>query len=253
MNPKTTARLRTIARTGGTIVLAGALLVAVVEANAWKRGLKVTKVRCEGNRIVPDADLLRLAAVPGGSKLYSVDLVAVQNRVLQNPYMRSAFVKRELPGEIVVVAEERMPIAAVPQDPPVYLDAEGTVLPAIASDVSYDLPLVTGVTGPVGPGKRLTDSSVLEALLILTMARKIGDELYRKISEVHAQQGKEIVVYTTEGGVPVVFGRGETAAKIAKLDAFWQTVVSQRDVRELEYVDLRYQHQVVARWAAKRN
>lgn len=253
MKSDTAARLKTIGRTGGTVLLMAGLIVSVLEANAWKRGLKVVTVRCEGNRVVPDADLLRLAGVPGGTKLYAVDLAAVQSRVLRNPYVRSAFVKRELPGEIVVVTEERMPIAAVPQDPPVYLDAEGMVLPAVTSDVSYDLPLVTGFAGPVVPGKQLSDSTVQEALLILIMARKIGDELYRRISEVHAQRGKDIVVYTTEGGVPVVFGRGETAMKIAKFDAFWQTVAPRRDVRELEYVDLRYQHQVVARWAAKRN
>jgi cell division protein FtsQ len=241
--------MRGIARIAGAAILLAGVIVAVLEANEWKGRLKVTAVRCEGNRIVPDADLLKLAAVPVGTRLFGVDLAAVQNRLRQNPYLRTTVARREIPGAIVLAVEERMPIAVIPQTPPVFLDAEGTVLPAVTSEGSFDLPVLTGATGIPAAGKRLADSTVQEALLILTMARRIGDEAYRRISEVHVERGKEIVVYMAEQGVPVVFGRGETAEKIAKFEAFWSAIVPQRDVHQLQYVDLRFRNQVVARWA----
>jgi cell division protein FtsQ len=243
------ARLRGILRIAAALALTAGVAVAVVEANGWKQRLKVATVRCEGNRIVPDADLLRLAAVPRGVRLFSVDLAAVQRRVRQNPYLRSAVARREIPGEIVLEVEERIPIAAIPAMPLVYVDGEGMILPAIASDVSFDLPLLTGLAGVPAPGTRLTDPAAAEALLVLTMARSIGDETYRRVSEVHAERGKEIVVYTADAAVPVVFGRGETAEKLAKFEAFWTAIVPQRDVQQLQYVDLRFRNQVVARWA----
>ena len=249
MKAEAVARLRGIARSAGAVALAAGVVVAVVEANGWKEHLKVTAVRCEGNRIVPDADLLRLASVPRGSRLFGVDLAAVQTRVRQNPYLRSAYARREIPGEIVLEVEERMPIAAIPQNPQVYVDAEGMVLPAMTSDVSFDLPLLTGVGSAPTAGKRLADSTALEALQVLAMARRIGDEAYRRVSEVHVERGREIVVFTAEAGVPVVFGRGDTAEKMAKFEAFWSEIVPQRDVHQLQYVDLRFRNQVVVRWA----
>jgi len=249
MKEAAVGRLRGIVRIGGAVLLTAGALAAVLEANSWKEHLKVSVVRCEGNRIVPDAELLRLAAVPRGTRLFGVDLAAVQGRVRQNPYLRSAFARREIPGSIILTVEERVPVAAIPQTPPVTVDAEGMVLPAVTSDVSFDLPLLTGIGATAAIGKRLTDSTTQEALAILAMARRIGDEAYRRISEVHLERGREIVVYTAETAVPVVFGRGDTAEKMAKFEAFWSQIVPQRDVHQLQYVDLRFRNQVVVRWA----
>ncbi len=249
MNREILTRIRGVLRITGAVVLGVGVVVAVVEANDWKLRLRVAAVRCEGNRIVPDADLLRLAAVQRGTRLFGIDLAAVQRRVQQNPYLRSAVARREIPGEIVLEVEERIPIAAIPTTPPVYVDEEGMVLPAIASDGSFDLPLLTGLGGTPVPGTRLPENTAGEALRVLAMARRIGDETYRRVSEVHVERGKEIVVYTADAAVPVVFGRGETAEKMAKFEAFWNAVVPQRDVQQLLYVDLRFRNQVVARWA----
>ena len=59
---------------------------------------------------------------------------------------------------------------------------------------------------------------------------------------------RDIILYTTEAGVPVIFGHGDTAAKIVMLQAFWKDVVAQRGPAELASVDLRYADQIVARW-----
>jgi cell division septal protein FtsQ len=56
------------------------------------------------------------------------------------------------------------------------------------------------------------------------------------------------VLFAAEGGVPIIFGRGELASKIARLEVFWNDVARARGPQNLQYVDLRYQDQVVARW-----
>jgi len=248
MNSGTAARWRSYLTGAGAVALTFALGAAVVMADAWKRELSVLTVRCEGNQTVPTAELLRLAAVPRGGRLYAVDLEGVRNRLRQHPYVRSAVVTRDPPSSVALVIEERQPVAALPQGGLVYLDGEGVVLPAIASAVSFDLPMVTGNVATAEPGKRMNDVSVQEALQLLLTAQSSNDETYRRISEVHIREDRELLLYTTEGGVPVVFGRGEAAMKIAKFDAFWNTIVRQRAASDLQYVDLRFQNQVIARW-----
>ena len=72
--------------------------------------------------------------------------------------------------------------------------------------------------------------------------------MYQNISEVQVRNGGDIVLYSAEGGVPIIFGRGELPGKLVLLETFWDNIVRTRGTQSLQYVDLRYQDQIVARW-----
>lgn len=235
-------------------VLAALLVVAAtllaVGANSWKRELRVARIRAEGNRIVSEREIFRLAGIPKNERLFALDLNAIRQRIEQHPYVRSASVNRDAPDGITITIEERVPIAAIALDRMLYIDAEGVVLPAGGSGEAPDLPVVTGDLPAAGcvPGKRVTAENVQEAIEILTTARKIGDDLYHLISEVHLDRGKDIVLITAESGVPVAFGHGNVAMKLLTLDGFWKEIVGERGAADLRTVDIRFADQVVARW-----
>ncbi|MEW6510426.1 MAG: FtsQ-type POTRA domain-containing protein [Bacteroidota bacterium] len=230
------------------LVLVG--LAAGIGANLWKENLHVTQVRVEGNRIVPDREILRLAAVPGDERLFAIDLYAVRRRVEQNTFIRTAAVTREAPDGIAIAVEERTPIAAIGLPQLMYLDAEGTVLPPSRSEALVDLPVLTGDLSAEAlvPGRKITRNDVREAIDILATAKLVGDDLYHLISEIHCESGKDLLLYTAEAGVSVVFGHGDVAMKLVKLDGFWREVVAQRGAGDLRAVDLRFEDQVVVRW-----
>jgi cell division protein FtsQ len=239
--------LRTRLLMGGLILAVAA--VAIV-ANIWKRDLPVRSVRPEGNHIVVSSEILRLAAIPKDTKLFDVDLSGVQKRVRQNPFIRAASVNRQGPEGISIAVVERMPVAALVTDQMLYVDEEGIVLPAVRSDRMFDLPVLTGAIpdAECAPGRRLTKEPVLEALQLLILSRRISEDLYRTISEVHVGEDGELTLHTAEFGVPVLVGRGDLPTKLIKLDGFWRGFVDRRGARELQYVDLRFEDQVVARW-----
>ena len=233
-------------------LLLAAAACAVVWANLWKGDLRIASVEVAGNTIVSDKEILSLANIAKDEKLYSVDLLAAQQRVLQNAFVRSAAVNREAPNRISITIEERVPIAAVILDKMEYLDADGVALPPVRSSSIFDLPVLTGVFQPADfvTGKRTRRSDVIEALEILGTARQIGDALYRRISEVHVESGKDIVLYTAEFGVPVIVGHGDAAEKLVKFDGFWKQIVLHQGADRLEFVDLRFEDQVVVRWSS---
>lgn len=241
---------RTIAGPVLMLGLVAGIVAAVVWANLWKSGLRVSDVRVGGNMIVSDKDILSLANVTRDQRLFSVDLQAAQKRILQNAYIKSASVNREAPDCISITVRERTPMAAVVLDKIEYVDADGVVLPPARSDNMFDLPVITGSfqQGDFVIGKQVGRADVREALAILASARRMDDGLYRRISEVHVEGDRDIMLYTSEFGVPVVFGRGDIAAKLAKLDCFWNEFVLRRGARELAYVDVRFEDQVVVRW-----
>lgn len=239
-------------RAGGiAMVLILVVTVGVaLGANVWTRDLTVREIHTEGNRIVPSSEILALAAIPKNQRLFDVDLNQARKRIQANQFIRAVSVNRDVPDRISITVDERAPVAAIPGETMLYIDADGVILPPAHSEYIFDLPVLTGAL-PLSeclPGKRVTSDVLREALQIVVTAQKISDDFYRLISEVHVDPGHSIELFTSESGVPVIFGRGDVAGKMAKLEAFWKEFVSQRGAGELQYIDLRFEDQVVVRW-----
>jgi cell division protein FtsQ len=236
------------------IALLGTVLtvtvVAAIGAHQWKSDLAVMHVRPEGNRLMTDEDVVKLAAIPGQARLFDVDLQAVRARLLKSPFINRVTVRRNVPNEVTLEIEERVPVAALSADRLLFIDAEGTVLPSVRIADAGDLPLITGAVPAAEcvPGKRITSPAVRDALVLLDMARSISDECYRRISDVAVGTGETLILHTSEFGVPVIVRRDDLASQMAIFDGFWRAIVYPRGAADLQYVDLRFEDNVVVRW-----
>ena len=245
----------TKADSGKKIVLAGLILgIAglVVWSNVWKKNLTISHVRVEGNRIVEANEILQLAHVKNGSPMYELDLAAVQRDVASNFFVKDVTVERDLPSTIRLTVVERSPIVMINGLDILYLDQEGVVLPHSISKETFDLPILSGIGAdtPLKIGSTLASADVQEALNILASAKSVSREMYHLISEVRLRNGGDIVLYAAEWGIPILFGHGEVASKMVRLEKFWNEVVRERGAQNLQYIDLRYDDQVVVRWNA---
>lgn len=244
---------------GGRSALRGLVVLAVLGAvtgaaglgaHAWKKDVVVRGVRVEGNRLVPEEEILARVAIPRGSRLFAVNLSSVRRRVMALPYVVSVDVERDVNRGLIIRVKERKPVAAIPGDHLLYVDATGLVLPGLPSDRKPDVPLLTGAipAHQALPGRRITSVPVRAALALLDTASLAGEDLDRLISEVRVQPDGGLVLYSADGAIPVLIGTGAVADKLAGLEVFWNSVVAGRGARELVYVDLRFDRQVVARW-----
>ncbi len=238
---------------GKKIVLVGLILgIAglVVWSNVWKKNLTISRVTVEGNRIVEANEILQLAQVKKGSPMYDLDLASVQRDVASNFFIKDVMVERDLPSTIRVTVVERSPIVMINRSDILYLDQDGVVLPHSISKETFDLPILSGIGADVSlkTGSTLSSTDVREALDILAAAKSVSREMYHLISEVRLRNGGDIVLYAAERGVPILFGHGEVASKMVRLEKFWNEVVRERGAQNLQYIDLRYDDQVVVRW-----
>lgn len=236
----------------GLILLAVGLIVS---ANLWKSNLKVKRVTIEGNRIVETAEITQLIKVPKNTQLQDVDLMAVRRDILSHHFIKDAVVERDLPATLKVTVKERVPLAIINGPVILYLDEDGVVLPHSISKQLFDLPVLTGMPEGIAaaPGTTIKNADIQEALQILASSRLVNKELYHVISEVRLRNGGDIVLYAAEWGVPIIFGHGEIASKLVRLESFWNTVVRERGSDNLQYVDLRFDDQVVVRWNKKQS
>ena len=236
----------------------GLLLLAVgliVSANLWKSNLKVKRFTVEGNRIVETAEITQLIKVPKNTQLQDVDLMAVRRDIMSHHFIKDAVVERDLPATLKVTVKERVPLAIINGAEILYLDEDGVVLPHSISKQLFDLPVLTGMPDGVAvtPGATIKNPDIQEALQILASSKLVNKELYHVISEVRLRNGGDIVLYAAEWGVPIIFGHGEIASKLVRLESFWNSVVRERGSDNLQYVDLRFDDQVVVRWNKKQS
>ncbi len=235
----------------GFVLLAAGVMIVAAGAYGWQKELTVETIAVDGNRIVTVDEITALSGVTPGSKLGGIALTAIRERLLRNAFIKNAVVRREFPSQIAVTVEERTPVAFLGTGELLTCDADGIVLPHIVSGEVANLPLISGLRSDARfeTGKKLDDSTAAEALGILRAAAAIDPPMAQMISEIRPAADGGMMLITADGGVPVAIGRGRIAEKLVKLASFWKQVVLPETGRRPESVDVRYQDQVIVRWA----
>ncbi len=232
------------------ILIAALMAVVAVGSVQWKKCLMMQSVSIDGHKVVTQDEVLRLAQLTSQRALFDINLAALQTALQSNAFIRHASVQREMPSTIRVSITEREPSAMLVlggRGEHVYIDDEGYLLPPVVSDAIYDLPVITGVDSAqtFKPGAHTTNEDVLAALEILRAAKAVSPEVSHVISEVRVRSGHDIVLYAFEGGTPIIFGQGNAVKKMAMLDAFWKKFIVEGSVHGLQYIDLRFDGQIV--------
>jgi len=230
-----------------------AFLILFVLAMGWKDSLKIQRVVISGTRLLPAADVYALARVPMKNSLFGTTMQDIRERVAHQPFVRSAIVYRQLPDIVHIHIREREPVASLNTVHLCYIDEEGVLLPYYHTAVKLDVPLINGISGldHVQVGEVAVSNEVFQAIDILKTARMVDTSIYRLISEVNMNNGGDITLYSVDGGVPIVLGRGDIGKKLATLRTFIEKILKTEDQTKLRSIDLRFDEQVVVKWDQK--
>ena len=229
-----------------------AFLVIIVAAvfgikAKWQNHVPVKQVSVEGISVVSKEEIVRLMNLPPNVPMYRLDLTAIQKNILSNSFIEKAIVQRDAPSTLRVIIEERKPAAILVASELYYIDGDGTVLPYIASSETYDIPVISGVDSlnKIKTGQKLLNADIFEALEIINASKMTNENLFHAISEIHLRKGHDLVMYSFETGAPIIFGKGDAVKKMVKLEAFWQKFLQNSDTKDIQYIDIRFDDQVV--------
>lgn len=105
--------------------------------------------------------------------IYAMDLDELRQRLLTDPLIQEAEVRRRLPGTIEIRVHGRSAVAQLITRPGRLIDATGVVLPVTDKIELHNLPVITGVTKPdsYATGERLDDNPLLKSALQLLHCR----------------------------------------------------------------------------------
>jgi cell division protein FtsQ len=133
----------------------GFVLVAAVSLGvAWgaRRYLTTSprfsleQVVVEGQKTRTKDGLLERAGIKMGQNVFSIDLDSAKNKMLGDPYVKTAVLARRLPDTIIVDIEERVPAALVALGESTFLvTRDGEAFKRLEVGDPTDLPVITGI------------------------------------------------------------------------------------------------------------
>ncbi len=220
-------------------------------ANQWKQIILVEKIELNGIYILPERDVVKLAGIKFGTPIFEYNLDSIRTALLKNEYIEEANISRNFSGTFHITIRERKPIGSVMLDKIWYVDEKSTLLRKIPSSIVLDLPIISGVQlepKSIKEGNVISYTDVQTAISILTEVMKIDEDMYFLISEIDLNYGKDIVIHSSDYGVPINIGRGNYSQKLNMLSTFWQKYVVTRGAQNLKSVDLRFKNQLVVKW-----
>jgi cell division protein FtsQ len=235
--------------TVGSLVCCAGLVLVTRHYTRWLDSSKtflIRRIDVEGNDLVPDKDVLKLAAVRKSGNIWKVDLRGAEERIESNPFIQNAVVARYFPDVLSIQIEEKKPLALFNAGGRLFtVDSGGVLLPARAGKL-YELPVVTSFSpGSERVGQTVREESVLKCLGLVKLILAERPDLYAEISEITATETGGLVVYTRKEGIPVKMGLDRYEYKIRILEALLKQWEARSSGSKFDYVDLRFDGQVV--------
>lgn len=227
-------------------------LAAAVGGGIYLALRPLVRVEVTGARYTPDGEVVRLAGVREGERLFGIDDALVEDRVARHPWVRRAEATRLPTGTLRIAIEERVPVALVLDADgraEAYLDAAGHAMPARAAE-AFNVPLVRGHVLPAN----FTQPAPLPAVRDLAASlATLSPDANALVSDFVVDGRGDVTLLTVAapGGAPlrVRLGRSGYAPKFDALARFWHRAVLPRPTRRYAVVDLRFAGQVVTREA----
>jgi cell division protein FtsQ len=209
--------------------------------------LDVSTIAVHGVRQLSAREIVERVRGLRGQNIVSADLEHWRGELLKWAWVREASFRRVLPSTVEITIVEREPIGIGRLGDRLFLvSADGTILgPYTSRYADYELPIIDGLhVGPTRAGLLVDDVRAdLAAQVIRSVART--RDLPGRLAQVDVSDDEDAIVMLDDDPTRVHLGREQFAER---LHAYLELAPTLRSrVRELDYVDLRYDARVFVR------
>ena len=200
----------------------------------------VEEIEIKGLRRMERREVLDALGVPRNANVFALRLSELPGRLEPLPWVRSATVRLDPPGRIVVEIVEREALLMAHAGEFHLVDSEGRLFVAASPEKFPGLLLVTGFS-KLKTGERIPPEAwdSLRELLLALEANQDWLPL-QAVSECHWEGRRGFVLYMTANAMPVRLGTKDFATKLARLKRVF-ALLSERQLMDLATaVDLDY-------------
>ncbi len=171
----------------------------------YKLLFTVAKADVKGAVYLSEAEVRAAAGLKKPIDFLRVDLSRAKKKLEKSPRVQSATIERTWPRGVLIRVEERAPAALVRAGRMLETDRDGRILPAVASGVLADAPVVSGVTvKDAKAGAKITDPRFARALRHLAALARPEVGLQQPVSQVDVADARTTVVTLAPDGIDVL-------------------------------------------------
>ncbi|MCQ9208280.1 MAG: cell division protein FtsQ/DivIB [Omnitrophica bacterium] len=228
------------------LLMAGGLILAAFFTARYFlmnfSGFKISKVSVinrEGQTLENPENIFRL---DGDFNLFIFDIQKlVQDIKAKQPQIQDVLVRKQFPNKLLIVVQERKPVAVIISGSSYLVDAEAFVLPF---ETRYkDLPKVIGVHPRQFKVYSQTHSLRLKrALNLVAELKKAKIYPAYRVLEVDVRQYSDVAFYL-EDGIEIKMGNGDFARKVLLLKEILAQLKAKGSMPK--YIDMRFGDPVV--------
>ena len=203
----------------------------------WRSPLfKIKKLEVEGSRSLSSEEVIGFSKIRVGENLLMVDLTQAGAHLLRHPRIEDVSFRRRYPNGLKIRIEEAKTIALFKSDKLYEVNSAGWILPALAKESDYHLPMLMGID-PGGDTASIVRRVFLGAM-ILKNARRWGIQEMVEVVEVDLSDS-DYPVLVTAGRSRIILAAERVEEGLIYLHSILVDLAESD--RRFAYVDLRYQ------------
>jgi cell division protein FtsQ len=199
-------------------------------------------VKVEGNKFIGNKDIIRMASIENGIKLFQVSPNNIVTKILKNPYLCGVSVNRSLPSTLIISVQEREPVAYLVDKKIYMIDVWGKILLKKPGMSLENLPLITGLSVQRLLKRR---DPLFEALRLIEIIQKIDQNLFHFISEIHISSHNAPCLYLVKGGAEVEIGSEMVSKRIYLLSEFLKMSSIRNQLGTIKKINFSYSNRII--------
>jgi cell division protein FtsQ len=202
------------------------------------------EVAVSGNRVVPAAEIVRLAGIAPGESAFRVNTATIRARELTDSRIQDVSVAMVFPRRVTIIVRERAPVAALRAGRAyVLLGADGVVMARTSGPSPDPLLEMEHLDLPwVRVGTVLPSSAVRLGARVAGMA---PERLRGQLRTIRVTSGPEVVLLMRDGVRVRLGGERGIGERLRILPGVLDAIEAQG--MRVEYVDLRFPWSVIVR------
>jgi len=238
----------------GTGLLVVGFLFALRHATHSPQGetlFGIRDIRFEGTRNLAWQKLRSFMLETYSGNILRVDLEELKDLAESESWVRTAIVRRQLPGRLIVSVRERVPVAVAAIDQDLYIvDEEGVVLDRYGSgQVQLDGPILKGLGNIARENASATRLNLekmgIYSRLMSDMRSSEGD-YSGSISEVLLADPDRVAIVREDDPVPIYLGSDRFRERyenfLAQKEIYQQL---KKEYGRIEYIDVSFDNKII--------
>lgn len=212
---------------------------------------EVKQMRIRGNQHLSRERILELAQIEPRCNLFLLQAGEIEERLSENCLIREATIRRRWPCGILIIIEERQPIAFLENNAGL-IDDEGVFLPSLSPDHYLGLPMVSGIDVEGEEyGLPLQSEKVRWVIFFMGELAQKCPGLSVTLDRIDIRDPDHPLLYTGARSVPIKVGGRDCFSRLGGLPLVFADL--ERKGVDAECIDVRFKDQIIVKRKMKRS